>query len=64
MANRQDSGSNSAHQNQRPTPHNEDAVPDMTEEVRGQTNDESDDEFDDSEDQDEDEEEDEDEGVI
>ena len=33
MARRQDSGSNSAHQNQRPTSHNEDAVPEMTEET-------------------------------
>ena len=35
MANRQDSGSNSAHQNQRPTAHNEDALPENTEQTRG-----------------------------
>jgi hypothetical protein len=34
MANRQDSGSSSAHQNQRPTSHSEDAIPEMTEETR------------------------------
>jgi hypothetical protein len=45
MAKRQDSGSNSAHQNQRPTSHNEDAVPDNTENVRGIGSD--DDDFDD-----------------
>jgi hypothetical protein len=43
MANRQDSGSNAAHQNQRPDPHNEDAIPEMTDEPRGHTT--SDDEF-------------------
>jgi hypothetical protein len=37
MANRQDSGSTSAHQNQRPTDHNEDAIPEMTEETRDNT---------------------------
>ena len=45
MAKRQDSGSNSAHQNQRPTSHNEDAVPDNTDNVRGIGSD--DDDFDD-----------------
>jgi len=45
MAKRQDSGSNSAHQNQRPTSHNEDAVPENTENIRGVGSD--DDEFDD-----------------
>jgi hypothetical protein len=64
MAKRQDSGSNSAHQNQRPTSHNEDAVPEMTEETRGRAGD-SDDEFDDADEVDEDdEEEDEDEGSF
>ena len=43
MARRQDSGSNSAHENQRPTPHNEDALPEMTDTSRGR--DESEDEF-------------------
>jgi hypothetical protein len=45
MAKRQDSGSNSAHQNQRPTSHNEDAVPENTDNVRGIASD--DDDFDD-----------------
>jgi hypothetical protein len=44
MATRQDSGSNSAHENQRPTPHNEDALPEMTDNIRGR--DENEDEFD------------------
>ena len=44
MAKRQDSGSNSAHENQRPTSHNEDAVPEMTDNIRGR--DEEADEFD------------------
>jgi hypothetical protein len=52
MAKRQDSGSNSAHENQRPTSHNEDAVPEMTDNIRGR--DEETDEFDvDVEDEDE-----------
>jgi len=45
MAKRQDTGSNAAHQNQRPTPHNEDAVPEQTDNVQGR-GDEADDEFD------------------
>ena len=60
MANRQDSGSTSAPEDQRPTPHNEDAVPEMTEsgnrgddQVRGRADDEDDDEFEDTEDLDE-----------
>jgi hypothetical protein len=59
MAKRQDSGSNSAHQNQRPTSHNEDAVPENTEQTRGIGSD--DDDFDDLDDdmEDDDEEEDE-----
>ena len=52
MAKRQDSGSNSAHENQRPTSHNEDALPEMTEDVRNSAADESDDEFEDAEDMD------------
>jgi hypothetical protein len=44
MANRQDSGSNSAHENQRPTSQNEDAVPEMTDNIRGRE--ENEDEFD------------------
>ena len=46
MARRQDSGSNSAQQNQRPTSHNEDAVPEMTEELRGRADEGDEDEFD------------------
>ena len=61
MANRQDSGSNSAHENERPTSHNEDAFPEMTEEIRNSSN-ESDDEFEDAEDLDDTAEENEDEG--
>ena len=47
MAKRQDSGSTSAHQNQQPTSHNEDALPEMTEDVRerGRGEGESDEEF-------------------
>jgi hypothetical protein len=60
MANRQDSGSNSAHENQRPTSHNEDAVPEMMDdEVRGRADEEDDEEFEDSDTEDEEEEEDE-----
>ena len=64
MANRQDSGSNSAPENQRPTSHNEDAFPEMTEEIRNSSADESDDEFEDAEDLDDEAEENEDEGNI
>jgi hypothetical protein len=56
MAKRQDSGSNSAQQNQRPNSHNEDALPEMTEETRGLASDEDEDDFDASEDVDEEEE--------
>ena len=64
MANRQDSGSNSAHENQRPTSHNEDAVPEMTDDIRGR--DEEADEFDEDLDDetDIDAEDDEDEGIV
>jgi hypothetical protein len=48
MAKRQDSGSNSAHQNQRPNSHNEDAIPENTENLRGTGSD--DDEFEDDDD--------------
>jgi len=55
MAKRQDTGSDAAQQNQRPTPPNEDAVPERTDNVQGRA-DEADDEFDtdDTEDLDED----------
>ena len=54
MAKRQDSGSTAAHENQRPTDHNEDAIPEMTDSgandrMRGQAA-EEDDEFEDTED--------------
>jgi hypothetical protein len=70
MANRQDSGSNSAHQNQRPTSHNEDALPEMTEsrdmgEDARNLGEDEDDEFDESEDaEDLEDEDEEDEGSI
>ena len=57
MAKRQDSGSNSAHQNQRPTPHNEDAVPENTDNVRGIGSDDDDFDDDDLDDETDDEEE-------
>ena len=66
MANRQDSGSNSAHENQRPTSHNEDAVPEMTDssDVRNRAeDDDSADEFDEADDAD-DEEQDEEDGSF
>jgi len=59
MAKRQDSGSNSAHQNQRPTSPNEDAVPENTDNVRGTGSDDDefeDDDLDDETDEDEEEE--------
>jgi hypothetical protein len=57
MAKRQDSGSHPAHQNERPTPHHDDALPEMTEDPRGRASDEDDDEFEDTEELDEDEDE-------
>jgi hypothetical protein len=63
MANRQDSGSNPAHQNERPTSHNEDALPEMMDdEVRGRADEDDDEEFDESDLEDDGEEEEEDEG--
>ena len=47
MANRQDSGSNSAHENQRPNPHNEDRLPENTDTARGRGESGESDEFDD-----------------
>ena len=47
MAKRQDSGSNAAQQNQRPTSHNEDALPEMDDDIRGR-GDEAEDEFEDT----------------
>lgn len=42
MAKRQDSGSNSSHENQRPTPQNEERLPEFTETTRGRGDDEAD----------------------
>lgn len=39
MAKRQDSGSNSSHENQRPNPHNEDRIPEFTDNARGRADD-------------------------
>ena len=65
MANRQDSGSNSAQENQRPTSQNEDALPEMTDDVRGKADESDDDEFEeDGDDVDEADEDAEDEGNI
>ena len=58
MANRQDSGSNAAHENQRPTSHDDDALPEMMEdEVRGRADDADEEEFEDSDAEDTEEEE-------
>ena len=60
MANRQDSGGDSAHQKQRPTSPDEDAVPEMIDDdLRGRADEEDDVEFDDSSLEDEESEEDE-----
>jgi hypothetical protein len=50
MARREDSGGNAAQQNERPNPHNEDAVPEMADDVRGRADEDDDDEFEDAED--------------
>ena len=52
MANRQDSGSSSAHQNRRPNAQNDDSIPEMGDDVRAQADDidEDDDEFEDTDD--------------
>jgi hypothetical protein len=51
MAKRQESGGNAAHQNQRPTSHDDDAMPEMTDDIRGRAD--EDDEFEDSDELDE-----------
>ena len=56
MTNRQDSGSNSAHQNERPNAHNEDSIPEMSEDTRNMAEEGDDDEFEDTEDLEEEEE--------
>jgi hypothetical protein len=62
MARRQDSGSSSSHENQRPTSHNEDALPELEDDVRGRADAEQEDEFEDAESEEMEEEEAEDEG--
>lgn len=64
MARRQDSGSNSSHENQRPNPQNEDRLPEFTEETRGLAEEEAEDEFDEADDESDMEDEEEDEGSI
>lgn len=49
MATREDSGGNPAHQNQRPTSHTEDGVPEMMEDVSGRATDENEDDLDEDE---------------
>jgi hypothetical protein len=58
MAKSQDSGGNAAQQNPRPASHDEDAMPEMSEDIRGRADDD-DDEFEDADDLDEADEEDE-----
>ena len=65
MAKRQDSDSDSAQQDQRPTPRNEDALPEMNDETRGLASEADDeDDFDDDEDVDDEENEESDEGTF
>ena len=52
MANRQDSGSNSAQENERPTSQNDDALPEMNEDARGRADESDDDEFEESDESD------------
>ena len=42
MPTRQDSGSNSSHENQRPNEHNEDRLPEFTDNARGRADDDDD----------------------
>jgi hypothetical protein len=49
MPKRQDTGSNSAHQNERPTSNNEDAVPEMTDDISGRLDEDEGDEFEEDE---------------
>lgn len=62
MARRQDSGSNSSPENQRPNANTEDRLPEFTEETRGLAEDE--DEFEDADEDSEMEDEEEDEGSV
>ena len=64
MARRQDSGSNSSHENQQPNAHNEDRLPEFTDNARGRGEDADADEFDDDDEMDEDDVDDEDEGTV
>jgi hypothetical protein len=43
MARRQDSGSNSSHENQQPNAHNEDRLPEFTDNARGRADEDPDD---------------------
>lgn len=63
MARRQDSGSNSSHENQRPNAGNEDRLPEFTEDTRGLAEERDEDEFDEADD-DSDMEDEEDEGTL
>lgn len=54
MARRQDSGSNSSHENEPPNPHNEDRIPEFTDNTRGRAEDDDADEMADLEDEDDD----------
>ena len=62
MAKRQDSGSDAAHQNQRPEPYGEDAMPEMDDRVRGRAEEADAEEFEETEDLDDDDVDDEEEG--
>lgn len=62
MARRQDSGSSSSPENERPTSHNEDALPELEDDVRGRANAAEEEEFEDSESEEMEEEDTEDEG--
>lgn len=42
MARRQDSGSNSSHENQQPNAHNEDRLPEFTDNARGRADEDDD----------------------
>ena len=46
MARRQDSGSNSSHENQQPNSHNEDRLPEFTDNARGRAEDDDADDMD------------------
>ena len=64
MAKRQDTGSNASRENQRPASHDEDAVPEMTDDLRGRSDEDEGDEFEEDEEEGIDEEEEGDEGSL